>query len=116
MRVIPFSKYAFLITVPDNESAVEITTEQYDGLKNGTMQFNDSLAAVENTPAEVIEERKMENLRARRKAECFSIINRGQLWYSRLSQEQLVQLNKWYQDWLDVTETGMIPTKPMWIK
>lgn len=56
-----------------------------------------------------------ELLRQRRKNECFSVINRGKLWYDRLSYEQLAELKKWYQAWLDVTETLVTPSYPAWL-
>ena len=46
---------------------------------------------------------------------CFPVINRGKLWYDRLSREQLVELKKWYQAWLDAPDTLIYPVKPVWI-
>ena len=57
----------------------------------------------------------MDDLRHTRETQCFPIINRGALWYERLSAEQKEELNIWYQAWLDVTETGVIPEKPKWL-
>lgn len=54
-------------------------------------------------------------LRERREIECFKIINRGKLWYNCLNSEQLQELNKWYFDWLNVTETLVIPVAPKWL-
>lgn len=54
--------------------------------------------------------------RNRREVECFSIINRGNLWYANLTEEQILELDKWYKAWLDVTETKIIPDKPEWLK
>lgn len=62
------------------------------------------------------EEELLEVFRAKRETECFSIINRGQLWYNTLTEEQLAELKTWYKAWLDITETRVIPTKPSWIK
>lgn len=56
------------------------------------------------------------NLRVQREIECFSIINRGQLWYNSLTEEQLAELQVWYKAWLDVTETKITPEKPSWLK
>lgn len=56
-----------------------------------------------------------DKLRERRKRECFPIINRGALWYDRLTKTQINELYYWYQAWLDVTETGVIPPKPLWL-
>lgn len=58
----------------------------------------------------------LNELRARRKTECFEIVNRGKVWYDNLTEEQHQELDKWYEDWLNVTETKVIPTKPNWLK
>lgn len=55
-------------------------------------------------------------LRNIRNDECFSIINRGKLWYDTLTEQQIVELNAWYKAWLDVTKTKEIPVKPSWLK
>ena len=55
-------------------------------------------------------------LRLQRKEECFEIVNRGKVWYDNLTEEQHQELDKWYEDWLKVTETKVIPTKPSWLK
>lgn len=55
-------------------------------------------------------------LRVKRQRVCFPIINRGELWYANLTSEQKSELSKWYQDWLNVTETFIEPTKPSWLK
>ena len=47
---------------------------------------------------------------------CFPIINRGQLWYNNLTNEQKEELAKWYDDWLNVTETLIEPKTPEWLK
>jgi len=53
--------------------------------------------------------------RSKRARECYPIINRGQLWYDTLTETQLAELNTWYQAWLNVTETLVIPKKPSWL-
>ena len=62
-----------------------------------------------------IEERKSE-YRRRRETECFSVINRGQLWYEGISLVQLLELQQWYKAWLNVTDTMVIPKKPEWLE
>ena len=62
------------------------------------------------------EEQELNNLRARRERECFSIINRGQLWYNNLTAEQKLEVEKWYEQWLNVTDTKFIPDRPEWLK
>lgn len=75
-------------------------------------------------------EQILDTLRARREEECFSIINRGVLWYNLLTAEQQNELNVWYKEWLDITDTyreaielnpnldieTIIPSKPIWLK
>lgn len=65
---------------------------------------------------ELITERQKEELRIQRQRECFSVINRGQLWYSTLTKEQLNELSIWYNEWLNVTDTFIIPIKPSWLE
>jgi len=55
-------------------------------------------------------------LRALREKECFSFVNRGQLWYATLTVKQLAELTAWYRAWLKVTETKTIPGKPEWLE
>ena len=62
----------------------------------------------------VTEERKAE-YRERREKECFAIVNRGQLWYEGISIQQMLELRQWYKDWLNVTETMVVPEKPAWL-
>lgn len=57
----------------------------------------------------------LRRLRERRTKECFSVINRGKLWYDRLSLEQYRELKVWYEKWLNVTNTLVAPERPYWI-
>lgn len=66
-------------------------------------------------PIVLSDEQILMNLRNQREVECFPIINRGKLWYDTLTTEQVTELNEWYNAWLDVTETKVIPTKPSWL-
>ena len=58
------------------------------------------------------ENQEKEKLRVKRNDECFSIINRGKLWYNTLTAEQLLELENWYKLWLDVTQSKIEPKKP----
>ena len=69
--------------------------------------------------AKVAENRQaalLKQLRFQRKEECFPIINRGTLWYDLITPEQTAELKIWYQAWLDVTDTLIIPEKPLWLE
>lgn len=61
---------------------------------------------------QTVSEGQKEQIRARRQAECFPVINRGALWYKTLSPEQTASLEKWYRQWLDAPATGVIPALP----
>lgn len=50
-----------------------------------------------------------------REVMCYPIINRGKLWYDHLTLAQASELNDWYEEWLDITETHTIPITPTWI-
>ncbi len=79
-------------------------------VKDGVLFFDAEHASVLQT------EEENEQLRVERDAECFSVINRGWLWYDTLTEKQTKELRKWYKDWLDVTETRKKPDKPSWLK
>lgn len=69
------------------------------------------------------EEEIVQELRERRNAECFSIINQNfiingqsKTWFDTLTEEQKVDVQNWLQQWKDVTITKIIPEKPNWLK
>lgn len=98
---------------------IELSFDEFDRLmceqNNGKelKVIDGKVVAFERIPTK---EEILENLRQRREEECFSIINRGELWYDALTEAQLNELNNWYNAWLNVTETEIIPIKPSWIK
>ena len=71
--------------------------------------------------ASVEGENELSQIRALREMECFSVINRGKLWYDRLTDEQYKELSDWYDAWLNVTErkrgakSFSIPQRPKWL-
>lgn len=65
---------------------------------------------------EIEAQREATNLRTQREKICFPVINRGELWYSKLSSEQKEELSTWYQAWLDVTKTKVVPQMLEWLK
>lgn len=78
-------------------------------VRDGTLEYDEK----QNT--ELKRRALCDDLRKRRETECFSYINRGQLWYDRLSDEQKSELQVWYADWLKVTDTLTAPEKPSWL-
>lgn len=65
---------------------------------------------------EINDERIVNELRIKRHKVCFPYINRGNLWYENLTADQKNELNAWYQAWLDVTTTKVVPKTPEWLK
>lgn len=79
-------------------SETELQSDDYLARRNA---FDNSIALIE--------------LRNQREEECFSVINRGALWYDRLTEEQKQELSAWYQAWLDAPQTNVVPAKPAWL-
>lgn len=77
---------------------------------------SENVYIVRNSQYYLTEQDIIHSLRMQRESECFTIVNRGQLWYDTLTEEQRQDLEHWYFDWLDVTETKVIPIKPSWLK
>lgn len=80
-------------------------------------QYSDGALTIDHSKLEEIQNKDFLNtIRTKREEICFPVINRGQLWYNKLNSEQISELNVWYQNWLDVTETKIIPETPSWVK
>lgn len=69
----------------------------------------------EDKQKELEDKKELTSLRSQREKTCFPYINRGYLWYSKLTDEQKEELDNWYQAWLDVTDTKVVPNKPEWL-
>lgn len=93
---------------------IQISEEEFNKIKNmpfdKVWQWNP-----DSQIFELVENPDVDILRIKRDYECFSYINRGQLWVNTLTKEQRQELTQWYQAWLDVTETLEIPKKPEWL-
>ena len=95
---------------PYNYTFVDVDKEDFE-----QYDFNDDLTFnIEKYNARKLNAKK-DTLRSQRETECFSIINRGQLWYDTLTESQKAELKEWYIAWLDVTDTLVVPNKPDWI-
>lgn len=99
------------LEVPDPED-LELFMHRFYAFRheNGKLVYDQQKYEEEQT-----EEKKTE-YRRRRETECFSVINRGQLWYEGLTISRLIELRAWYKAWLEVTETMVIPAKPTWLE
>lgn len=100
--------------IRDATIEMEITDEQFETIS--TFGFNTNWRYVDG---EFILESLLDDdsLRERRQRECFNIVdNRSQLWWNRLTEIQREEIEMWYEAWLNVTETRVIPKKPLWLE
>ena len=99
------------IELPDPEDIAHFE-EHFTAYK-----VRDGTAAFDSEQYDAIQlEAKKADLRDRREKECFSVINRGRLWYEGVTITQLLELRQWYQAWLKVTETMTVPERPAWLE
>ena len=77
---------------------------------------DNKLVKSEDRQKEIDDKRESDKLRHQREKDCFSYVNRGTPWYNKLTKEQKEQLDEWYQAWLDVTNTKVIPQMLEWLK
>lgn len=109
--------YAALGGFPDGIEVSEELIQSLDSDKIGYYRYENGQAVLDEEKFNAAKEtEQLAKLRARRESECFPVINRGQLWYEKLSDEQKTELSAWYQAWLDVTETRAAPESPLWLK
>lgn len=85
-------------------------------MKRPKIKFERITSADEENIGKLPHEKTVAVLRRLRVRECFSAVNRGEVWYNLLTNEQKEELKTWYQAWLDVTESLSIPEKPVWLK
>lgn len=105
-----FGTPSITVNEPENLDDFENNYRSYYLSKDNVLVKSD------DKQKEIEEQRELTNLRTQREKVCFPYINRGEMWYSRLSAEQKDELNVWYQAWLDVTSTKDIPVTPGWLK
>lgn len=96
------------IAEPDDLEDFEINYRSYHIVDDKLVKDGEEQIRLED-------EEELQYLRKQREKICFPIINRGELWYSRLTEEQKNELNIWYDAWLDVTETRVTPEMPEWL-
>ena len=104
-----FGSRSITVTEPANLDDFERNYGSYHLSEDGVLVKN------EDKQKEIEEQTELDELRAQREKACFIYINRGNLWYSKLTTEQNEELDMWYQAWLDVTETKIVPEKPEWL-
>jgi len=68
---------------------------------------------VDVTPRPIDEQKNI--IRRLRKNRVFPIINRSQMWFNSLTEEQKQDIQIWYQDWLNAPQTLKMPKRPSWL-
>ena len=100
--------------IPEATKELEITEEEFNKVceisSGKAWWWNEDLQTFE-----LVTNPEDTALRFAREIQCFSIVNRGALWLESLTELQREELRTWYQAWLDVTETGVIPERPSWL-
>lgn len=108
----------FFSKTTGSDSSVSVVDEIEDTFYENMQNVQDSYF-IENDKV-IIKEGAAELLksvlRKRREKECFPVINRGELWYAKLTEVQKVELSVWYEAWLNAPQTGTVPVKPEWVK
>lgn len=98
--------------VMNEEIQYEIETEMdldkilYCDYIDGELHYNEDYIVLD----------RQNKIRENREINCFPIVNRGQPWYNTLSTEQIVEIQTWYQAWLDAPQTFVEPETPVWLK
>jgi len=109
---------ALNLPITNDSHFIEVTNEEYQKTFITYAHFawrviNGLLINEQFQP--IPEEEVLMQLRDRRQEECFSVVDRSQLWYGTLNPQQLHELQAWYQAWLEVTVTRLVPEKPAWL-
>ena len=108
-----------IIALSNNQyEGFEIADGEYDICFDGKIYSASEMQSADYISRKNIFDNNMRlsNIRLQRETDCFPIINRGALWYNKLTTEQKNELMVWYQQWLDAPQTGVIPEKLEWIK
>lgn len=109
-----------------HESAIELSQEEYDAIMenvgDGGLLQEDSNGRPVVVQTDTILQNRINNLRLKREAECFSVINQNFIvdgkslsWFDTLNEQQKTEASEWVQKWRDVTETKIIPERPLWL-
>lgn len=96
----------------------EVANEEYNAGFDGKLYSASEMQSADYTARKAAYEKELEKnlIRGQRAEECFPIINRGALWYDKLTAEQKAELAAWYQAWLDAPQTKVIPARLEWLK
>ena len=110
------SHYEVIAEYPNGgKDLQEVIDVEYQQAKEAWDEYEDVLVYILYTQEELADKR-LKEIRSQRESECFPIINRGALWYDKLTEEQKTELSAWYEAWLDAPATGIVPDKLTWVE
>ena len=116
MKEVKINKEGFVESpyTLDADIIKEIDDDTYEMLMSCRIGMNWRLIGDEFRMVDVLD---ADIIRQRRQSECFNVIDiKSQLWWNHLAEEKKQELNKWYEAWLNATETKVIPVKPEWLE
>ena len=109
--------YATMGSFPDGIDVSDEFIDDLDESKICFYKYENGQAVFDEVKYNLAcEEILLQEIRARRESECFPIVNRGQAWYNLLTEQQRIELEVWYQAWLNAPETKVVPDKLEWIE
>ena len=104
-----FGTPSVTVSEPENIDDFENNYRSYYLSKNNVLVKSDT------RQKDIDNNRELTRLRSMRDKVCYPVINRGALWYNKLTAVQKKELDAWYQAWLDVTSTLVVPEMPEWL-
>ena len=120
MRYIKKDENGIVVAVSEIQfdETYELSDEEYEVGFDGKIYSKTEMESFDylTKKVEFDNDIKLSNIRFQRETECFSVINRGALWYDKLTDEQKAELAAWYQAWLDAPQTKVIPARLEWLK
>jgi len=125
--ILYYDKNGFHGAQDESNSRIETSSEERDNLFNKINErtnednlyqtvgivIKDKKLQVDIIPRTIDEQKNI--LRRLRKNRVFPIINRSQIWFNSLTEEQKEDLQTWYKEWLDAPKNLKIPDRPSWL-
>lgn len=122
-----YDKSGFYGGQDESNLRIETSSEERDSLFNQINQrtgednlyqtvgivIKDNKLQVDTISRSIDEQKNI--LRRLRKNRVFPIINRSQMWFNSLNEQQKQDIQTWYQEWLDAPNTLVIPKRPNWL-
>lgn len=125
--ILYYDKQGFHGEQNEDNTRIETSSEERDKLFNevssraeednlyqivGIVIKNGKLV-VDTIPRTIEEQKNI--IRRLRMNRVFPVINRSQMWFNSLTEQQKQDIQNWYQEWLDAPDNLVIPERPSWL-